>query len=935
MEPEDNICVVCSDDMSILAIGVCDHPICYKCSTRMRVLCMEKYCPTCRSDLPQVVLVKNLQKFEDIKYKDLMYANEKYRMLFESSDVAKKFNHLISHFCPLCDEAGPEGFPKFSLLRTHVRHEHKLFYCELCAKNLKIFTFERKLYNQHELGRHRNEGDPDDTSYRGHPMCQFCRQRYLDIDELYRHLRKDHLFCHFCDVDGYANQYYNNYDVLKEHFRQKHFLCEDPECAQAQFTHAFRTDIDLKMHISQEHSQSFTKAQARQARTIEVDFQLAPRVRGRDVTGGQTNYRNDHSRGRMSKNQRGRMYYEEKDAELKRAIQASLEDMPKRQSPIMESDGARGGRDEKQDKNKEENVPTTPKLNLTDDFPSLIPVTSEMNTFQTQWTSRANSNLMLNRNEEFPTLSSLSIQPSVPTHLSSSTKKQGSKKKSEANQHKPTPPLVSFEEDFPQLAAPKRRPNSSNVSIVVSNAWSNNKQSNQQQQQQPQQQQSVKIQSQKKPQPRQQQHQQLITNSKLLSKVSVGYNPPLDTPALITPNITTMTIVDNKAAETPVITLKDVSKILDTEENFPSLSCKASKKNTTSVKMTANWPVKKSVPKTMPEENKKSVTMDGCIVLKGKKHKEKLNDNHHQNNKKENSCPNSNKTSLSADCSVKELATNARPQNNEKPIKKEISEIKVDLQKKTKNAEKNVKQFSTELVMSENEFPKLGKQEKPSLPPGIKVSKVKPPPGFSGLVGNHNLKNHRTPPGLTLPSSPMKNMFNQNLPSASVQEGQTTFPYCPPSNFDKRNKTLICEIRDALSNDESRFGTFKSLSKDFRQGIVSSREYYRQCSDLLGPEKFPEILIELISLLPDIEKQQALLMAYRDSSLLQVSINPKTTWRPVDKTFFSCPICKQVLIKADYNAHLSLSHPNNDFPLESTDSWSSGKFQEATWIKAK
>ena len=25
---------------------------------------------------------------------------------------------------------------------------------------------------------------------------------YIDRDELYRHLRRDHFFCHFCDSDG-------------------------------------------------------------------------------------------------------------------------------------------------------------------------------------------------------------------------------------------------------------------------------------------------------------------------------------------------------------------------------------------------------------------------------------------------------------------------------------------------------------------------------------------------------------------------------------------------------------------------------------------------------------------------------------------------------------------------------------------------------------
>lgn len=51
------------------------------------------------------------------------------------------------------------------------------------------------------------QGDPDDTSHRGHPLCKFCDERYLDNDELLKHLRRDHYFCHFCDSDG-AQDYY-------------------------------------------------------------------------------------------------------------------------------------------------------------------------------------------------------------------------------------------------------------------------------------------------------------------------------------------------------------------------------------------------------------------------------------------------------------------------------------------------------------------------------------------------------------------------------------------------------------------------------------------------------------------------------------------------------------------------------------------------------
>lgn len=71
----------------------------------------------------------------------------------------------------------------------------------------QVFCHERKWYNRKELAQHRAHGDPDDTSHRGHPLCKFCDDRYLDNDELLKHLRRDHYFCHFCDADG-SQEYY-------------------------------------------------------------------------------------------------------------------------------------------------------------------------------------------------------------------------------------------------------------------------------------------------------------------------------------------------------------------------------------------------------------------------------------------------------------------------------------------------------------------------------------------------------------------------------------------------------------------------------------------------------------------------------------------------------------------------------------------------------
>lgn len=51
---DDEVCVVCFRSVEIYSIGECDHPVCYECSTRMRVLCARNECPICRKDMSKV-----------------------------------------------------------------------------------------------------------------------------------------------------------------------------------------------------------------------------------------------------------------------------------------------------------------------------------------------------------------------------------------------------------------------------------------------------------------------------------------------------------------------------------------------------------------------------------------------------------------------------------------------------------------------------------------------------------------------------------------------------------------------------------------------------------------------------------------------------------------------------------------------------------------
>ena len=53
-ECSDDHCAVCLNRMTIYAVGMCNHPVCSECSTRMRILCAQNECPICRQDMPKV-----------------------------------------------------------------------------------------------------------------------------------------------------------------------------------------------------------------------------------------------------------------------------------------------------------------------------------------------------------------------------------------------------------------------------------------------------------------------------------------------------------------------------------------------------------------------------------------------------------------------------------------------------------------------------------------------------------------------------------------------------------------------------------------------------------------------------------------------------------------------------------------------------------------
>jgi len=166
----------------------------------------------------------------------------------------------------------------------------------LCTRNKKVFTHEHALFTFQELKKHERDGDDvpgsaDQSGFKGHPECGFCRDRFYSSDELYNHCREAHERCFICDRQNYSQsqQYYLNYDALVVHFQKEHFMCPEQDCLEKKFT-VFESDVDLKAHQLEIHPHGLSKAAKRDARRIDMaqfEISRAPqqgraRGRGRD-----------------------------------------------------------------------------------------------------------------------------------------------------------------------------------------------------------------------------------------------------------------------------------------------------------------------------------------------------------------------------------------------------------------------------------------------------------------------------------------------------------------------------------------------------------------------------------------------------------------------------------------------------------------------------
>ncbi|KAG2439352.1 hypothetical protein HXX76_004711 [Chlamydomonas incerta] len=197
-------------------------------------------------------------------------------------DDEKHFQDIRA-LCGFTHPAAESGgrAPKFSnynALKKHLENSGQ-FFCDVCVKGRKVFVSEQLVYSKETLKRHLESGDESgplaESGFKGHPNCKFCRQRFYDSNELYRHMESAHEHCFLCRrAAPHQYVYFRHYKELEDHFTKAHHPCPHPNCLERKFV-VFDTDYELKAHFAAEHGDEvkMSGAQRRQAMTIPLNLQ--------------------------------------------------------------------------------------------------------------------------------------------------------------------------------------------------------------------------------------------------------------------------------------------------------------------------------------------------------------------------------------------------------------------------------------------------------------------------------------------------------------------------------------------------------------------------------------------------------------------------------------------------------------------------------------
>ncbi|MCJ1474621.1 hypothetical protein MMC13_003281 [Lambiella insularis] len=272
---EAEVCFICASPVVHNSVAPCNHRTCHICALRLRALYKTKACAHCRAEAEYVIFTDHpTKRYEGLLQDRFEQVDEILGVKYERKEIHDDTVLLLRYNCPDKDcDIACWGWPD---LHRHVKSVHHKVMCDLCTRNKKVFTHEHELFTVPELRRHEKFGDDnpgavDQSGFKGHPECGFCRQRFYGDDELYVHCRDKHERCHICDRrnSGRQPQYYIDYNSLELHFRKDHFLCSVKDCLDKKFV-VFESEMDLKAHQLETHPNDLSKDARRDARLVDL-----------------------------------------------------------------------------------------------------------------------------------------------------------------------------------------------------------------------------------------------------------------------------------------------------------------------------------------------------------------------------------------------------------------------------------------------------------------------------------------------------------------------------------------------------------------------------------------------------------------------------------------------------------------------------------------
>uniref|UniRef100_A0A6A7FSE2 RING-type E3 ubiquitin transferase n=1 Tax=Hirondellea gigas TaxID=1518452 RepID=A0A6A7FSE2_9CRUS len=1016
----EGLCVICFCKAEIYSVGECDHPVCYVCSTRMRVLIQINECPICRKEMAQVVFMtkERLMPYRNVSTRTLSY-ERRYSLYFENDQVMSAYDKLLHHPCPVCP--GETLFGTFLQLKDHVQKHHQLYYCELCLENLKIFSRDRRAYTRSELATHRRKGDVDDRSHRGHPLCEFCDTRFMDQDELYKHLRKDHFYCHFCDADGFHN-YYDDYPALQQHFAHNHFLCEEGDCRNKQFTNVFRNKLDMQAHYLEQHAD--TKQAIRLARTVDIEFTVnhGPTLVDR---GGLLRGRG--GRGRPS---RGR--------------------------------GGRGGDDGQYESDEPPFPPPPPPqhsidINCVQDFPSLVGTAESGGSNIVNVTSSSSRSSALgggNKNtftvramrgtiatipEQFPVLgkpSSSSINVTATTspasnnsntggvgrgagiynpsttsvHLKVNSKKGSTGGSSPSGASSGRGGQVSIQYSRISSASPSCVPN------VAGNCYKQGKDGSKETRPQTQVG-NITLKSRINNASGNKENSNVYVDpfpslgqpSKSLQSTFGSYNQ-FSSSASGPVSSTRSSPLNSNVSSTKVLSVKtkdpkSFEKKLSGKNDFPSLLSDSQQNehmknyqgmSTVTVPVNNSWtksteyiPKSQAISKpptpvdvsASSKANKKkkgnNQAQTAAVVAAAASSSFSLtNGNSFQANKKRplrlNNVFEESDDEEQKDASLASMYNTGSRRNDDlfnytshapesSSSVRTVSADAFDAKRKSELKIGSLKAAAPALS-SFGDFPSLGgggatsnstnsnnvnkkknnNNSSPSTSDGWStINSIKKNSttknGVKSNFSNTDMTFHNSygesfsispseesngiyasvrnaSRASSAPSSTKSNSAGQSQQKAKKEKNKKPHEFLHPPNFEKRNQQLIKTISEICGGNTDKFNRFKALAGSLRSGGLGGREYYQQCRQLMGRATMLRLLPELLVLLPDIGKQQAVYMSYKQ--LDDDNNNNSSSSSGSGLQFRVCESCNQVLSGRDFEHHMAKhgSNLDSEFP---------------------